>query len=181
MKFLYLLLLACVLTACGGGPAKTPAPAAITPMTSGYPAPGTINVATAYPAGTAQQLPTDTPAPTPTVNADLGIVTGTLTVSGEPLQYANLFLAEMIKAENGQEIAAGKDPVTAPATQTDDKGKFRFINVKPGRYGLVYDVGVNSFLLLLPDNSNQAVIVEVTADKKDVDIGALNYPDLPKQ
>jgi hypothetical protein len=145
------------------------------PTNSGYPAPGNIN-ATAYPAATADQNLTS--GPTPTFMSGTGIVTGTILLNGAPVKNFRLYLAYILKNAQGVEMAASIDPAASPTTFTDQNGMFKFVNVAPKRYSLVLNNALNSYMLFKP-KSRDNLIIDVTTGNFNVDIGILDYDELP--
>ncbi len=146
---------------------------------SAYPAPTAVPQS-AYPepqgeAPTAQPLVSPTALPEP--KSDSGHVTGTLLQNGEPARNAILYLAEVIEDDQGQERVASYDRVNSPKSVTDSQGNFAFTDIPPGKYGLVLDVVVSSYLLLDPETGEQFLFTvkggEVTA------LGEMDHEDLP--
>jgi hypothetical protein len=181
-----LLFAGLVLAACQtGGPSGTPgSPLNLTviapTLESGYPAPNQIQGA--YP-GPAQIEPTQPLPPAVDVTADLtmGRVTGVLQLlaggSATPVAGQTLYLARVLMGSDGQERAASFDPQTDPRAQTDERGGFQFVNVPPGRYGLVMDIVIESYLLNDPI-SGESLLITVTAGEE-LSMGELVYTTLP--
>ncbi len=144
---------------------------------AGYPPP----VSGAYPA---PQEPTQGPAltdPAVTPDPNQGVVRGVLMVrkggTAQPVASQTLYLAEILKDDAGVERAASVDRQTSPRTMTNAEGHFVFVNVPPGRYGLVLDTVVDSYLLNDPA-SGGSLLVETTAGQE-VALGELVYDTLP--
>lgn len=112
------------------------------------------------------------------VSASSGAVIGTLLLSSHPVSGQRLALAEILKDDSGQERAAGFQRSDSPATITNEDGSFTFGDIPPGRYGLVLDTGVNSYLLLKPDSADDPLTMTVVAGEK-LDLGTLSYSELP--
>lgn len=134
----------------------------------GYPEP---DIAATQAAGLAAQVEL------PEQDPDLGSVTGVLLTNNTPVVNATLYLAEVLKDDQGRESVASFDRVNSPRTFTDAQGRFRFVNVPPGRYGLVLDKILDSYLLNDPETGGQFLItVEVG---QEADLGELDHEDLP--
>ena len=115
----------------------------------------------------------------PTPGSDkVGTVTGKLIrvrkKDGEkPLAKAPLYLGTVLKSNQGAEGLVSLDKGTAPKTTVDAQGNFAFINVPPGRYGLMIETPIAVVLLNQPDSGNN-MIVDVKGGKV-VDLGELKY------
>jgi len=123
-----------------------------------------------------------TTAPQPTTieqtqDAEMAKVTGTILLNGEPVNYLRLFLADVLQSSDGVEIATSLDRLIAPTALSGEDGEFIFFNVPPGRYGLMLYEGLNSYLLLDPNNG-KAILVSVQAGDA-IDLGIYKFTDLP--
>ncbi|MHB0923867.1 MAG: hypothetical protein ACYC3H_07885 [Bellilinea sp.] len=123
-----------------------------------------------------------TTAPQPTAievtrDASMGIVSGTILLNDKPVNNLRLFLADILQSGDGVEVATSLDRSVAPTSLSNNEGKFNFLNVPPGRYGLMLYEGVNSYLLLDPSNG-EAILISVDADEE-IDLGIYRYTDLP--
>jgi hypothetical protein len=107
---------------------------------------------------TLQQIPTPSPG--------LGVVVGTLIdqTQGIPMVDRTLYLAPLIKSEDGSMEVARLVAETAPVAQTDAAGRFVFADVTPGRYGIVLSGQANDYLLA-DFRSESEVLVTVEADQ----------------
>ncbi len=183
-KFILVLLIGLFLLA-GCSPAEPPqatqpagGPAAAETEAypaSGYPYPPAID--TGYPA--AQEAPAEEVAALPPLemNPGTGAVEGQFIYRGEPLVGMNFYLASFITDADGNEYAASINPQKSPFAVSDSAGMVRFNNVPPGKYGVVLEVDVSSFLLMTPKGDvGLTVMVE---DQKVADMGKLEYQDLP--
>ena len=125
--------------------------------------------------------PTLTPLNTPTEivieDSNTGIVTGVLLFKdGEitkPVSNVSMFLAEVLKDENGIPRVVSMNRTDSPRAATDIKGQFVFLNVPPGEFGLVLDIVIKAYLLPEPD-SDTDLIITVESDKI-IDLGSLQY------
>ena len=115
--------------------------------------------------------------PTVTLAPGMGRVSGILQVGSHPAKNALLYLAETIKDSAGIDSFAAMDRIRSPKAVADDQGRFVFLNVPPGNYGLILDVITSSYLLMKPD-SEEVLLIEVSAEKQ-VDLGTLLYDSLP--
>ena len=176
MRFLMLVfILVILLTSCTSSPVQKPTEV-ITPENSSYPASGLIRSYPSYPA----------PNPgiekpeilIPTVDSTLAIVKGQLLDKGKPVTNASLFLANLIRNEQGVVVVAQLDRGENPHTYTNEQGNFTFLNVQPETYALILDYGIEAFLLLDPKTSDQLRVV--VGAVKEVDLGTLNYEEMPK-
>lgn len=120
-------------------------------------------------------------APPPTRAAGTGMVRGRLLVKGSPDRpVANvlLYLGSTVIDSDGKEKAVSLNRQSDPRTTTDQNGNFTFYNVRPGRYGLILDRVVATYMLNKPDQQGDLLIV-VEADKE-ADFGPLLYDSLPE-
>jgi hypothetical protein len=178
MKCTILFLVMCFvfITGC------TTAPVAPTPLTDqpantpeGYPlSVQSTPLATDYPP---PEQVTSSPEPTWTPAAGLGIVTARILLNGNPVIDVRMYLADIIKNDEGQSISASVDPSASPQAYTDSNGVFTFINVKPGEYSLILNNALESYMIYKP-NTQESFIIIVEPDAK-VDLGELDYTDLP--
>lgn len=110
-----------------------------------------------------------------------GTIIGSLNLHGDnaviPVANARLYLARVLIDDSGSERAAGFDRVNSPTTTTNSLGEFVFQGVQPGRYGLVLDTIMNSYLLLTPGQTDGLIITVVEGETTDV--GELIYNELP--
>ncbi len=146
---------------------------------TGYPAP-VIPIESVYPAGEQPVQNTESVLQA-TQDPQLGAVTGIMKYKGKPVDGVSLGLANVIKNAQGTEIATSFDRTTAPQANTGKDGSFAFVNVKPGRYGLIYANLPETYLLLVPGDPNivQAILVSVEAGQQ-TDIGILDFDELPE-
>lgn len=133
--------------------------------------------------------PASDPSPDPTsviidpqtimenLNPGLGAVTGIILDKKQPRPNAIIYLAEVISDEQGREMVASYDRSSSPRSETDAMGRFVFINIPPGRYGLILDTVVSAYLLHFP-NEDLPFLFTVVADELE-DIGELDYDNLP--
>lgn len=94
-----------------------------------------------------------------------------------PVTDSILYLAETLRDDQGADSLAAFDRLRSPRTVTDSQGRFAFVNVNPGKYGLVLDTIINSYLLLWP-GEQEAILIELR-EGETADLGTLNYEDLP--
>jgi hypothetical protein len=120
-------------------------------------------------------------SPTATVIPGTGQVMGILQLMSNgnphPVKNSLLYLAETIKDSSGNNSFAAMDRIHSPRTESDDNGRFTFVNIPPGNYGLILDQVSSSYLLLKP-GSQEVMIISVSADER-VDLGTLTYASLP--
>ena len=95
----------------------------------------------------------------------------------EPVSNAILYLARIIIDSSGEERVASFNRLESPRTVSGAEGEFAFLNVEPGRYGLVLDIVVESFLLSNPENGED-LIATVEAGGE-FNFGDLVYEELP--
>lgn len=141
-----------------------------------YPAPltGSSNP-TGYPVNSVEEIPA---IPTVTSDPQLGSVQGKILYKGKPLSSKLLYLAGVLKDTNSNmDIATTLDVNTAPRAVTNEDGSFEFFNIKPGHYGLILYEGTSTYLMLHPE-TNKAIIMDVL-EKKNVDLGKMDFQDLP--
>ena len=110
-----------------------------------------------------------------------GTVTGALflrTGDGlQPVVDVKLAIGETLSDDEGMERIVAYDPSAAPVAYTDTGGQFRFENVQAGRYGLVLDLVMGSFLLYQEGTEN-AILFDIT-EGETTDLGDLEYTELP--
>jgi hypothetical protein len=182
LTFTTLLL---IVTACGSqvtDPTPIP-PIELTPSdegdssTSPYPAPTLY--AGPYPQpqeGQPTRVET-TPLPTVTRAPDTASVSAIILLNDEPVAHYTFYLADVVKNVDGEESVAALRRLSSPRTPTDENGKFTFLNVPPGKYGLILDVVQTSYLLHDP-KTNEQILITLEADE-DLDLGTINFDQLP--
>ena len=142
-----------------------------------YPYPYAMEVPPVYPSpGMEEATPTYIPLPTPTADPSLGRVQGALFEAKSPVQVS-LYLAEIKADEEGTEVSARFSPPDSPRVETNPDGSFTFVNITPGRYALILYTGFAAYLVNIPDKEDP-ILFTVEAGKT-VDLGELNYDDLP--
>jgi len=111
-------------------------------------------------------------------SGDVGITTGTLLrIDGDkqlPIAGARLYLGTLLKTADGVDAMVQLDRNTSPATTTNGLGQFLFVDLPPGRYGLMLDAIEGALLLNRPDDGTD-LIIEVTGGQVN-DLGELAYP-----
>ncbi len=173
IALIIVLLLSMFLAGCNTGTkATTPT---INPA-SGYPAPTTEQVQTAYPAGTISQSPGKSAIAT-TQDPSLGAVKGTLLLKGEPVVNVAVYLGGLITDDQGRELVAGYDRTSLIRAYTDNNGNFTIYNVPEGRYGVILDLVTQAYLLDTPDGT-QSILLTVKNGEA-TDLGKLEYQELP--
>jgi len=186
MKFIYFIILTCgfFLAGCSGLPlpdlSGTDVPVTTGPAGSGYPAPSEVPPPDdAYPAPGGSDLAFNyaTPGPVPTPKPGSGGVVGLILVNEKPVPDLMIYLAEVMVDDEGQERVASYDRSNSPRAYTNGEGQFVFSNIQPGRYGLILDTVLSSFLLFEPDGENP-LLIEVKAGEL-VELGEINYDELP--
>lgn len=178
IKLVGLLVLALVLSSCQ--PAPTPyLPTPAQTQVSGYPPPSNPVAQSAYPAPADETQPQSSvlSKPSPTPDPEAGSVSGRILRNNDPAVDITLYLAEVLKDSQGNELIASFSKADSPRTNTDAEGYFTFVNIAPGKYGLVLDTVVDSYLLHYPDNDKEIIIA--VEKGKEVDIGELSYDSLP--
>lgn len=189
-------LMILVLAACSQPtpPAPTEAPAGAEPTaaptgTDEYPAPATD----AYPGpGATGAYPEPGTAPTPAVSTeplvvpepssnDVGVVTGTIlrvTADGQQEPFTNgiIYLGPILADDTGTEVMVAVDKNTAPQSGFNIFGEFAFVDVPPGRYGLMLDVLQGTILLNDPSGANDGDLIIEVVGGETIDVGELAYP-----
>lgn len=180
-------------------PAATNASAATATTNEGEPSPGTnsdaagspypaaVEPSSPYPAASEANNPTVVPtssepfvAPTPSTTSTgniAGRIVGRNQV-GEPAPITGfaLYLGNLLKSDQGFEGLVSVDRDSSPKAQPDGAGNFAFVDVPPGRYGLMVDTPRGAVLLNNPGDGGN-FIVEVTGGQL-LELGELDYPDL---
>jgi hypothetical protein len=147
----------------------------------GYPAPTIPTYQPPYPeAESSPEITTEIIDPDTileNLTPGLGAVTGILLDNNTPRPNAIVYLADVITDEQGREMVASYDRSSSHRSDTDSLGRFVFINIPPGRYGLILDTVISAYLLHFP-NEDVPLLFTVVADELE-DIGELDYDDLP--
>ncbi len=171
----------------GESPAAAPdQPAAESPLA----APNTSPLAQPNQSPLAQPpaSPLGTPTAVPQVETEpgTGAVTGVLLVqtdegikpvSGMIIAVANVLTNTELTNDAEAAAAFRYMQQDSPQTNTDEDGFFAIRDVPPGRYGLVLDLVMSSYILRQPGAGGDLVIA-VEADEQ-VDLGTLVYDQLP--
>lgn len=168
---LVLLLLSVALAAWLGGcteaaaPTEAPAAEAASPLSP-----------------VASPLPTPTSVPAISSSEGTGVITGRLLLILEdgrivPVPDVVMAAAEVLTNDQGEEKVVGYDRTGSPKDQTDENGFFAIVDVPPGRYGLILDTVMTSFLLSMPDQSGDMLITIEPGTQ--ADMGELTYDMLP--
>lgn len=142
--------------------------------------PATPAVIVLTPAATAPALPPTPSGPTPSAD-QVGTVTGQLvrlhgSATPEEALELRIYLGTVHQSENGKDALVGASRDTSPFAQTDLEGNFTFVNVPPGRYGLMLDTP-DGLVLLNDPKTGGDMIVEVMAGKTS-QMGRMEF-DLP--
>lgn len=175
MKYVWIIVLALLLVSCETVP---PAIVDLPTQSEGDTQPGypvVVDDQTGYPGPQINIIP----MPAVTKDPTMGSVVGRILENGKPVEYADLYLAELLINEEGKEVAFAFDYGTSPRAQSDKNGRFEFVNLPTGEYGLVYDVGVESVLLLDPATGDQLKIVVTPGIE--LDAGDLDFSELPNR
>jgi hypothetical protein len=162
-------------------PTAAPADAYPGPATDAYPGP---TAGSAYPgpeaAPTAPVSTEPLVVPAPSSN-QVGVVTGTLlriTPQGEQVPFTNgiLYLGPVLADDTGTEVIVAVDKTAAPQTGFNIFGEFAFVDVPPGRYGLMLDVIQGTVLLNDPSGANDGDLVIEVVGGDTINLGELAYP-----
>ena len=126
---------------------------------------------------TEEYQPVEIPEVTP--NASTGVVKGRITHNGEPIVGYNLYLADILVDDQGIETTAILKRSSAPQAILGINGEFVFYEIPPARYVLMFYNGTSAFLLLKPDQATEeAITLDVIAGEM-IELGTLEYQDLP--
>jgi hypothetical protein len=117
----------------------------------------------------------------PTSDPSKSTVVGAIVVDMDgkvvPIKNTNIFLSPILKDKNGVERVAQFDRAQCPFTQTDEQGNFTFTNVPAGRYVIILDEVVQSFLL--SETSSAYTLMLTATAGKTTDLKTLHYHTLP--
>lgn len=139
-----------------------------------YPPPGQIE--SAYPV----EVPTFVEEEVlPTRDPSLAMVTGRLLLNGNPVTDGIIYLSEIVRDDQQNELAVALDRTSKLSGVLDENGRFIIMNVPAGKYGFVYDLISEAFLLNAPDQDASFLIEVVSGEDKD--LGDLDYPMLPER
>ncbi|MFQ5580521.1 MAG: hypothetical protein ACE5FZ_07905 [Nitrospiria bacterium] len=129
----------------------------------------------------------ESPVPTPIPEATLiaqpaagkGSVRGSLVwfANGEFVQArtASLYLASVVETVDGEPGVVAFDKENDPMTVTDEFGRFAFLDVEPGTYGLIYSIpGLGD--KLISENGGDLLIVVVPDTITEMDQIAADPP-----
>jgi hypothetical protein len=188
ISFLLLILTACSGKVATQSPEPYPVPGSDSPYPVGSAYPYPINAPqfnnsgypypnSAYPHPLEEPVLMATSGPIPAPEENSGIVTGFLLIQGKPVVDVSVYLADLLKDDQGNDSIASYDRANSPRAFTDIEGKFVFANIEPKKYGLILDVVLNSYLLSHPKGSGP-IFITVEAGKI-VDLGKLDYTELP--
>ena len=123
----------------------------------------------------------DSPTPPIKTTADTGALTGVLLLKTEdglkPVVDIKIALGKPLSDDEGTERVVAYEPSTAPVAYTDATGRFVFEELESGRYGLILDVVLSSFLLYR-EGTIDAILFDITAGEV-TDLGRLEYAELP--
>jgi len=173
-----LLVTSCSPTISATGTSQSPSGSNAYPIETQIPLLNAFS--TTYPAPLSQNTP-EAQQQQPTRDPSLGVIKGSLSIQTSegvrPVKNAILYLAQVMKDDKGIERVVSMDRITSPRTTTDENGYFEFINVPPGKYGLVLDTILNLYLLNNPETGGD-MLFEVN-EATITDVGSLVYDTLP--
>ena len=183
MRLFRLLIIAAIIVATillGGCQVQETTSSPTNPTTAhedGYPlTTDALNESSGYPLVEEYQ-PIAIPEVTP--NATTGVVKGRVTYQGEPVVGYNLYLADIVVDDQGIETTAILKRSSAPQAILGISGEFIFYEIQPDRYVLMLYNGTSAFLLLKPNQTvEEAITLDVVAGET-IDLGTLEYQDLP--
>ena len=118
-----------------------------------------------------------TPFPEPTRNPDLAVVQGHLLMKGKPFTQGIIYFSKVIQDNSGKDIVVGLDRTSPLNSDLSADGEFKVMNIPPGRYGIVLDLVSHGALLNIP-GKKESYLIDVSKGQ-DLDLGDLNYTDLP--
>lgn len=131
--------------------------------------------------GSGSQSTGNSTTSSPGISAGSGTVTGVLLLRTEdglqPVADVKLAVGGTLSDDEGTEWVVAYEPSTAPVAYTDESGNFVFEGLESGRYGLILDIVMGSFLLYQEGTPN-AILFEIT-DGETTDLGSLEYSELP--
>lgn len=156
---------------------------------------GVTNPETGYPIDiSSPTIPTPYPAPSmtdpenskaviqPTQDSSLASLTGYLLIEkngiASPVSNAILYLAPVLKDDQGIERVVSFDRFSSNKAITDEYGKFTFVNVGFNKYGIILDRILNTYLLGDPQLSSDMLFT--IEESKVYDVGELRYEFLPE-
>jgi hypothetical protein len=117
----------------------------------------------------------------PKTTTGSGVLTGVLLLRTDdglqPVVDVKLAIGETLSDDEDTERVVAYDPSSAPVAYTDSSGRFVFENLQSGRYGLILDIVLSSFLLYQEGTLN-AILFDIT-DGEMTDLGNLEYSELP--
>jgi len=157
-KFLWIVILVCLvanMVACGA-PVPKPTVSPLSPM----PTPAAVPINSSSPVPVATSMP------------GLGTVTGRLVAqeTKSPLMNKTVYLARITDASDTKFSVAALDK-SSPAFVTNGDGSFAFLDVPPGRYGLIME-GLIETVLLADLKTGKDIAVAIDADKT-LDLGTI--------
>lgn len=124
------------------------------------------------PVPTRMVAPVGQPFTTATNQPNTGVVSGCLIVQGSKTTMVSrdVYLAAITDSGDGNFSAAALQQ-SSPASVTDGNGCFVFVNVQPGRYGLILEAILDT--VLLSDITTGKPIVVTVSPNKTVELGKI--------
>jgi hypothetical protein len=120
-----------------------------------------------------------TPGAIPEPSPESSVITGRLTEQGKPVINATIYLADIRKDKTGEYQVAAFSRSSSPRAYTDADGQFVFTNIPPGEYSLILDNIATYIVLNVPDGAPDEALKLVAEAGKVVELGTLDYIDLP--
>lgn len=113
----------------------------------------------------------------PTPASDKSTVTGVLLLDPgqKPVTSVLLALGGVVEKEGTPMLASLE--TTSPRALTDINGRFVFTNITPGKYTLILDRIIDSYLLNHPEDNSDLLIMPQAGQV--LDLGKLVYTSLP--
>lgn len=77
-----------------------------------------------------------------------------------PVMMTGVYLASIVRDENGEPVVASLDNANDPSAGTDAEGYFRFLNVPPGQYVFMVFSGFTFYVIRGEDEKQMLITVK---------------------
>lgn len=114
----------------------------------------------------------------PTRDPEKSTVQGRLLLNGKPVTHGIIYFSRVIQDNTGKDIVVGLDRTSPLNSDLNKNGQFKVVNIPSGKYGIVFDLVSQGTLLDAP-GKEESLLVNIVKGQ-DIDLGDLNYSNLPE-